>query len=261
MEASRTKIAALALAGLACLPATAGAQDFEWRGRVDRGDRIEIKGVNGEINATYTSGSEVRVTARKEAKRDDPGEVRVEVVEHGDGVTICAVYPDDGGRKNECRPGDEGHLSSHDNDVAVHFSVEVPAGVMLRASTVNGGIDAGGLQSDVDASTVNGGVSVSTSGLAKASTVNGSIKASIGRADWSGDLDFETVNGSITVEMPADAGARVRASTVNGGLETDFPLTIQGRFSNRKMEGTIGGGGRDLNLETVNGSIRLRKSG
>jgi DUF4097 and DUF4098 domain-containing protein YvlB len=254
------KIAALALVGLAGLPGILEAQDFTWNGRVDRGDRVEIKGINGAIDASYTSGSDVRVRAEKKAKKDDPAQVRIEVVEHSGGVTICAVYPDDGGRKNECKPGDEGHLSSHDNDVSVHFEVEVPAGVALHASTVNGGIDAAGLQSDVHASTVNGGINVSTSGLAKANTVNGSIKASMGRADWTGDLDFETVNGSITVEMPASVGARVKASTVNGGMETDFPLTIQGKFSNRKMEGTIGGGGRDLNLETVNGSIRLKKS-
>lgn len=255
------KIAALALVGFAGLPGILNAQDFAWNGRVDRGDQVEIKGINGEIDATYTSGSEVRVRAEKKGKTDDASQVRVEVVEHSGGVTICAVYPDDGGRKNECKPGDGGHLSSHDNDVSVHFTVEVPAGVALHANSVNGGIDADGLQSDVYATTVNGGISVSTSGLAKANTVNGSIKASMGRADWTGDLDFETVNGSITVEMPASAGARVKASTVNGGMETDFPLTIQGKFSNRKMEGTIGDGGRDLNLETVNGSIRLKKSG
>lgn len=257
----RISITALAFAGLACLPGTLDAQDFEWKGSVDRGDQVEIKGINGEIDATYTSGSEVRVRAEKTGKKSDPKDVRVEVVEHSGGVTICAVYPDDGGRKNECKPGNEGHLSSSDNDVAVHFTVEVPAGVTLRANTVNGGVDAGGLQSDVFANTVNGGINVSTSGLAKANTVNGSIKASMGRADWTGDLDFQTVNGSITVEMPASSGARVKASTVNGGMETDFPLTIQGKFSNRKMEGTIGSGGRDLNLETVNGSIRLKKSG
>ncbi len=252
---------AVACAGTICLPATVEAQDFEWSGRIDSGDRIEIKNINGEINATYTSGSEVRVSATKEARKDDPKDVRIEVVEHAGGVTICAVYPDEGGRKNECKPGDDGHLSSKDNDVAVHFTIQVPAGVVLDANTVNGGVDAGGLQSDVYANTVNGGVKVSTSGLARASTVNGSIQASMGRADWTGDLDFDTVNGSITVELPASVGARVRASTVNGGLETDFPLTIQGKFTNRKMEGTIGGGGRDLNLETVNGSIRLKKSG
>lgn len=259
----RTWTAAIALFGAAtmCLPAALAAQDFEWNGRIDRGDRIEIKNINGEINASYASGSEVRVSATKEAKRDNPDDVRIEVVEHSGGVTICAVYPDNGGRKNECKPGDEGRLSSDDNDVAVHFTIQVPAGVVLDANTVNGGVDAGGLQSDVYANTVNGGVKVSTSGLARASTVNGSILASMGRADWTGDLDFETVNGSITVELPAGVGARVSASTVNGGMETDFPLTIKGKFSNRKMEGTIGGGGRDLNLETVNGSIRLKKSG
>ena len=256
-----TTIAALIVAAIAVLPGSSNAQEFEWQGRVDRGDGVEIKGINGDIDATYTSGSEVRVRAEKKGRDDDPSEVRIEVVEHGDGVTICAVYPDDGSRKNECKPGDAGHLSSRDNDVSVHFVVEVPAGVEFRANTVNGGVDAAGLQSDIRASTVNGGINVSTSGLAKANTVNGSIKASMGRADWTGDLDFNTVNGSITVEMPANAGARVKASTVNGGLETDFPLTIQGKFSNRKMEGTIGGGGRDLSLETVNGSIRLKKSG
>ena len=256
-----TTIAALIVAAIAVLPGSSNAQEFEWQGRVDRGDGVEIKGINGDIDATYTSGSEVRVRAEKKGRDDDPSEVRIEVVEHGDGVTICAVYPDDGGRKNECKPGDAGHLSSRDNDVSVHFVVEIPAGVEFRANTVNGGVDAAGLQSDIRASTVNGGINVSTSGLAKANTVNGSIKASMGRADWTGDLDFNTVNGSITVEMPANAGARVKASTVNGGLETDFPLTIQGKFSNRKMEGTIGGGGRDLSLETVNGSIRLKKSG
>ncbi len=252
---------ALACAATVCLPATGEAQDFEWNGRVDRGDRIEIKGINGEIDATFTSGSDVRVSATKKAKKSDPKDVRIEVVEHSGGVTICAVYPNDGGRKNECKPGDDGHLSSNDNDVAVHFTVQVPAGVVLDANTVNGGVDVAGLQSDVFATTVNGGIKLSTSGLAKASTVNGSIQASIGRADWTGELDFETVNGSITVEMPADVGARVRASTVNGGMETDFPLTITGKFSNKSMNGTIGGGGRDLNLSTVNGSIRLKKSG
>ena len=259
----RTWMTTGALAGalLISLPAIAAGQDFEWDGRVDRGDRVEIKGINGDVDATFTSGSEVRVTATKNARRSDPDEVRIEVVEHSGGVTICAVYPDDGDKKNECKPGDEGRLSSRDNDTEVHFTVEVPAGVILDANSVNGSVDAGGLQSDVYASTVNGDVNVSTSGLARANTVNGSITASLGRSDWTGDLDFETVNGSITVSMPADVGARVSASTVNGGMETDFPLTIQGRFSNRSMTGTIGDGGRDLNLETVNGSIRLKKSG
>jgi hypothetical protein len=34
---------------------------------------------------------------------------------------------------------------------------------------------------------------------------------------------------------------------------------VRGRFSARRFSGTIGSGGRHLRLETVNGSIRLRR--
>ena len=47
----------------------------------------------------------------------------------------------------------------------------------------------------------------------------------MGRADWTGRLDFETVNGSIKLDLPADLSADVDAETVNGRIEVDFPLS------------------------------------
>jgi len=35
---------------------------------------------------------------------------------------------------------------------------------------------------------------------------------------------------------------------------------VHGKFGPRKITGTIGSGGRKLDLETVNGSIRINKS-
>lgn len=242
-------------------PGMQQTQDWDWQGTVDRGDAIEIKGINGAIKASGSSGSQVTVTAVKKGKKNDPADVRIEVVEHSGGVTICAVYPDAKGKKNECAPEDGGRLSSEDNDVSVAFTVQVPEGVRLVASTVNGEIEAGGLGADVRATTVNGDVKVSTSGLARATTVNGSIQASMGRADWSGTTSFNTVNGSITVELPSGASTDVSASTVNGGMETDFALTVKGKFSMKNMKGTIGDGGRELEMETVNGSIHLKSGG
>jgi DUF4097 and DUF4098 domain-containing protein YvlB len=137
--------------------------------------------------------------------------------------------------------------------------VRVPRGVKFGGNTVNGDVDAEGLASDVYAGTVNGSIVVSTEGFAEASTVNGSIRASIGRADWSGGLEFQTVNGSITLDVPEGLDADVRASTVNGSIETEFPLTVHGRFSARSMRGTIGAGGRDLRFQTVNGNVTLRR--
>lgn len=257
-------IAAATLAG-AAVPSAAAAQEaepFEWSGRLTPGQTLEIKGVNGAIRATAARGERAQVRAIRTGRRSDPASVRVEVVEHPGGVTVCAVYPDARkDRPNECVPGPNGHLSSRDNDVEVAFTAHVPDGVRLVARTVNGRVEAAELEGDVKASTVNGDVRISTASRAEASTVNGSVTVAMGRADWEGSLEVSTVNGEITMELPADTDAEVRARTVNGSLETDFPLTISGRFSARDMRGTIGSGGRRLELSTVNGSIRLRRGG
>ena len=97
------------------------------------GRRVEIKGVNGGIDATGGPATEVEVTAVKRARTSDPGEVKIEVVEHADGVTICAVYPTPTRRPpNECKPGEGGRMSTRDNDVNVEFEVRVPRGRALR---------------------------------------------------------------------------------------------------------------------------------
>ena len=234
-------------------------QDFHWAGRIAAGKAIEIKGVNGDVSAVAGSG-ETEVRATKTARRSDPGDVQIEVVEHDDGVTICAVYPSDGRRENVCGPGKGGHSNVRDNDVQVHFTVKVPAGVRFIGTTVNGEVEVASVASDVDVATVNGSIRISTSGHAEATTVNGSIVASMGRADWKDGLEFTTVNGAITLDLPASLSAEVRASTVNGDILSDFPLTVTGRLGPRRINGTIGAGGRELALRTVNGSIKLRRA-
>jgi DUF4097 and DUF4098 domain-containing protein YvlB len=62
------------------------------------------------------------------------------------------------------------------------------------------------------------------------------------------------------VTLPAAAEFSVRASTTNGGVHTDFPITVQGSFSSKDLSGTVGGGGRELRVATTNGGIELKKS-
>ena len=242
--------------------AVGAAQDFNWHGRLAPGKRLEVKGVNGDVRAVLASGAEAVVNAAKHARRSDPDEVEIKVVEHEGGVTICAVYPTPrrARRENTCEPGHEWHSSTEDNDVTVDFEVQVPAGVEFDGRTVNGEMSAEGLKADVKAGTVNGSVRVTTTGLAEASTVNGSVYVQMGRADWSDELDFSTVNGGITLIMPANLNTEVRANTVNGDIDSDYPMTVQGRFGPRRVRATIGAGGRSLSLSTVNGGIKLRKS-
>ena len=256
---TRMGLFTLALA-TALVPVFVQAEDFVWHGQLGTGRTLEVMGVNGAIEATGGSGG-AEVRAIKTARRSDPADVEIKVIEHADGVTICAVYPTprDARRANECRPGGGGQMNTRDNDVQVRFVVRVPAGVRFAARTVNGGIEARRLEADTEAQTVNGSIKVETSGRAEAQTVNGSIEASMGRADWSGKNEFRTVNGGIHLDLPADLSTEVSAKTVNGDIDTDFPLTVKGRFSRRSLSGTIGGGGRELELETVNGGIRLSR--
>ncbi|MDX1622883.1 MAG: hypothetical protein R3199_02765 [Gemmatimonadota bacterium] len=252
-------LAGLAVVALATPAAAQGTDTFTWRGEIAPGQTVTVRGINGKIEARPTSGRTLRLEAEKRAKEGPVADLDVDVRRSSGGITICGVYPlEDGGRKNACDSGRNGDMR---DGAKIDFTVHVPSGVDFEARTVNGGIETGELGGDVTVSTVNGGIEVTGTGTVEANTVNGSIEAVTGAARWDGDLEFETVNGSITVTLPADASARVRAETVNGRLDTDFPLTVEGRWGPRRMEGTIGGGGGGtLRLETVNGAIRLRRS-
>jgi hypothetical protein len=238
---------------------TAAAQsDFQWHGQVQSGQAIEIRGINGDIRASASGSGEVEVSATRTARRSNATDVRIEVVPHAGGVTICAVYPDVPGREpNTCTPGGGGRSNTRDNDTVVHFDVRVPYGVRFVGRTVNGEIAAESLQGDAEAHTVNGSVRLSTTGAAIANTVNGSVNVSMGRADWASGASFKTVNGGITLTMPSVFDAELRAETLNGSITSDFPISVTGEMSRRRLNGRIGNGGRELNLSTVNGSIKL----
>lgn len=265
-------LAGAALGVLLCAPAAlAQYRDFQWSGNMDPGQTLTVRGINGRVEAEAAAGGTAGVTARKRGHRSDPDSVDIRVVEHGDGVTICALYPNRRGKQpNECLPFGEGSSSNEDNDIVVDFLVRVPYGVHFIGKTVNGNVEAEGLDGDVEGTTVNGQVEISTTGLASARTVNGSIRVSMGRSDWDGELEFQTVNGGIQLAFPADLSTAFKASTLNGDIRSDFDLNLSGKQTRgygwrpgrrKTVRGIIGSKDtdRDLRVETVNGSIRIRR--
>lgn len=261
MKPTLFRTAALTFALSIALAAPGSAQDdeFSWSGHIAQGRTIEIKNANGPLFAEYTSGDQVVVTAVKDGPDSDREEVSIEVVEHDGGVTICSIYPNSWTSRNRCAPGDEGHIGSNKNKTKVTFTIRVPAGVKLVAKTMNGKIAVQELQSNVEVMTMNGAITVSTSGWARAKTMNGAIEAHMGATDWTGDLELETMNGAVTVYLPADANAEVNASTMNGKVDSDWSLKKSGWLRN-KAHGTIGSGGRRIEISTMNGSIRIRRA-
>ncbi len=252
-----TGFAAVLLTGMG--PAAVQNDDeFSWSGSVAQGKTLQIKNANGPLIAEYSDGDRVEVKAVKEGPADDRDEVTFEVVEHDDGMTICSIYPGRLWSSNDCEP-DSGHMSSNKNKTKVTFTVRVPAGVRFVGETMNGHIGADNLRSDVELLTMNGAIEVWTTGWARASTMNGEVWARIGSTDWSGDLELKSMNGAIEVVLPVGANADVSASTMNGSVESDWPLEKSGWIRN-KASGTIGSGGRSISLSTMNGDIKLRRA-
>lgn len=265
MRASNIGFCAAAAVNLFVTPSLLLAQDpdFAWRGRVDRGDELEIKGISGNISAQRATGAEVEVIARKYERERDFDEVDFEVVQDEGGVTICVVYPDRRHGRTLCEPGGWNNVNIDDIDVHVDFDVRIPEGVDFVARSISGSIDGEELASHVNASTVSGSIDVSTSDIVHATTVSGSIRVRMGRADWDGDLKFATVSGDITLWLPVGLSTEVDFESLSGDLHSDFDIAttrMRGRWIGGEIRGVIGDGGRSLSASTVSGDLRLREN-
>jgi hypothetical protein len=259
--------AAVLLAALA-LPAagqqTQSGDVFNWTGKVPAGRWIRVKNLNGRITVGAASGDNIEVTGTKYWRRGDPAMVRITEQTLGSGdALVCALWGDnstcDENGYNTNRNSRDRRMRN--NDVRVDFRVLVPRGVKVSVETVNGAVSVDGATSEVDAETVNGEVEVNTTGgRVNAQSVNGSVRARLGKVDSDGDMRFETVNGSVIVEFNGDFGGDVDLETVNGSLNTNFEMTVSGRLDPKHLRAHVGKpGGPRLHLETVNGSVELRK--
>lgn len=271
--------------------AAAAAQDlgrnsetWTWDGRVESGRWFRLSSVNGPVTVEPSSDNMVHVRAEKDVGRGRVTDVAFQVIQSGGDVRICALWRrdtcDEDGLHSRGRDDDGDDDDRRDRrDVKVRFTVRVPAGVRLsagtvngemrvrdvssdvRASTVNGRVEVQNVGGEVKATTVNGSVDVSTrNGPVEATTVNGSIDVQMSALGREGDMKFTTVNGNVTVETPSSLNARVEMGTLHGSISSDYPVQISGRFGPRRAEGTIGRGGRDIEMETVNGNIELRRA-
>ena len=257
-------VAAIVAAG----PLSAQTDDgttFRWSGPVAVGHFIRLHNMNGDIRVERAeSGSTVDVVAERRVRRGDPQTVKFDVRTRADGdVVICALW----GSDMRCTDdGSRGTYSSGNwsrgNQIDVVMRVRVPDGVKAFARSTNGNISVEGMSAEVDAGTTNGNVFVRTSGgTVNASTTNGSVNAALGRLTGDQPMHFTSTNGSVTVFAPPSLSADLEMSTVNGGLTTEFPLTVSGRFMSRSIRGTLGQGGRSIIVRTTNGDVALKRSG
>ena len=126
---------------------------------------------------------------------------------------------------------------------------------------VNGSLQVEGVEGEVDVEMVNGSVSIE--GLTRdshVSSVNGSIDISYASA--ASDLDeieLETVNGRIKLTVPESMGLDVDVETMHGSIKNDMGLQMKkSGFIGKELTGIVGNGEVNVEIETVNGGVRIK---
>jgi hypothetical protein len=236
------------------------AATWTYRGRIASGESLWVRDRSGSVSIEPSHNDSLVVKAVKTFGHSDSGSVQVVAVPGRGGIAICALW---GGEETHtrCGSGTAYHQgSASHNDVRVRLTVRVPRGVAIDAATVIGGVRIVGASGPVVARAVNGDVDAeTTTGPLRASTVNGNIRAAMRSVGDTGEVKLVTVNGEVTVELPPKVNASVDATTVNGAIESEFPLAVTGKFVAHHATGTIGAGGRRIEVKAVNGTIHLRK--
>lgn len=247
---------------LITVPAAAQSRDsWSWSGNVPDGGTLEVRNVNGLVKAER-GGDRIEITATKRATRGSVDAVEIRVEQDGDNVIVCALWPNHSAGSTGCRT-DGMRPRRNDwkvrDEVEVEFTVRVPRGVRFDGSTVNGDVEARGLTAEARVTTVNGSALVETTDMAEATSVNGDVTARMGRMTGTRPLKLSSVNGDVSISVPGDAAFDLDASTVNGDIDSDFPITVNGKLRKQQLRGVVNGGGRRLSLNTVNGSVRIAK--
>lgn len=220
--------------------------------KLDDGGRFSLSNVNGSVVVTGGGGDSVEIIAIKKAdSQKDLEKIKIEISHSADEIVV------------ETELGESNRWYSRgSNSGSVKYEVIVPVATRLDSvETVNGSVNISGVSGEVVAESVNGDLEISgLAGDVGLSTVNGSIEAGFSRLEDEQSVKVETVNGRVTIYLPQNADVDINADTLNGGINAkDFGLKTDKGFVGSDLNGKIGDGGARLNIDTVNGSIKIRQ--
>jgi hypothetical protein len=169
-------------------------------------------------------------------------------------------------------------VSSGAPNKSITLTIKVPQNATsIKLSTVNGGIiTVSNVNADLEVSNVNGAITMDNiSGSVVANTVNGNVKVVFKSVDSKAAMAFTTLNGNVDVTFPANLKASFKIKSDMGNIYTDFDMatdkstpkvtkTAKDGMYRLTMDewvyGKVDGGGPEIMMKTMNGSIYIRKA-
>ena len=142
----------------------------------------------------------------------------------------------------------------------VSYEVFVPRRSDVSLETHNGGIVIADVNGKIDFTALNGGVVLKrVGGAVRGSTTNGGLAIVLSGDRWDGEsMDVSTTNGGVSMSVPENYSAHIETGTVNGGVNTEFPVTVKGEMT-KQIALNLGSGGATVRAMTTNGGVHLKK--
>jgi hypothetical protein len=184
--------------------------------------------------------------------------------------------------------GSELEISERDNRVSIESETpptnritivaRVPRRAALNLSTVNEGeIIVRDVVGDLELENINGPITATNiTGSVIAESVNNPIAVGLAGVAAGGATSLSSLNGDITLTLPASAKAELHLDTSRGEIVSDFELDVKPskpRIERNETRGgvsvrmedvivaTVNGGGPVIRVKTLNGTIKIAKSG
>ncbi|HWT00476.1 MAG TPA: DUF4097 family beta strand repeat-containing protein [Pyrinomonadaceae bacterium] len=232
-------------------------EEFHQTYPLSPGGRVSLENINGSVRVSAWDRNEVKVDAVKLARRRDRlEEAKVIVNADPNSVHVETGYP----TRTQTFNDNEG---SYDNPATVEYTLTVPRTARVESiELINGDLNIDGISGDVKASSINGRLSAhELGGEVRLSTVNGKLEAVFGRLTAMKAISLNSVNGALSVTIPSDSNAELKAGTVHGGITNDFGLPVRrGEYVGRDLAGQLGAGGTRIKLGNVNGQISIKRA-
>ncbi len=156
----------------------------------------------------------------------------------------------------------EGPETAGNSSWSVSYEIFVPQTTDITLNTHNGGIVISDVRGRIEFSATNGGVRLQRiAGDVSGSTVNGGVVVELAGNSWEGrQLEVTTRNGGVVLSLPESYSAHIQTETVNGGIQSDFPITAQGNLKPHNLDFNVGSGGPLIHVSTTNGGVKVKRT-
>lgn len=209
--------------------------------------RIEITNEFGDLRCRAGAVDQIEIIANAQQRAGDSKRAEITVQEIDGKLILGARFVGGDSESAEMRQR------------RIDITVLIPARRELSLKTIDGLLEAKGLEGPLTASTRAGNMNLSTSGTLRLATERGKIKVDFKSSDWAKPPHIETQTGDVELWFPHDANFTLSART-KGRITTDYSVSIEEIDYIKQVAATVGEGGPSLQIESARGDLKLHRS-